>query len=97
MFTIPFMARRTRLVILRLNIPCRQRQIVYILSEVHISIIIQVNQDISNIETIVQSFPSFFSIHKGYFSIILSAIHHESFRLTKMHKLSRKDANLHVL
>ena len=31
-----------------------------------------------------------FSTHKGYFSIILRAIHHESSRLTEMHNLSRK-------
>ena len=54
MFTISFMARRTLLIILRLNILCCQRQIVHILIEVHISIIIQVTRDISNIETIVR-------------------------------------------
>ena len=54
MFTIPFMARRTLLIILRLNIPCRQRQVIHVLSEVHISIIIQVTRDISNIEEIAQ-------------------------------------------
>ena len=54
MFTILFMARRTPLVILRLNIPCRQRQVIHVLSEVHISIIIQVTRDIFNIEEIAQ-------------------------------------------
>ena len=34
---------------------------------------------------------------KGYSSVILSAIHRESFRLTEMHKLSLKDTDLHVL
>ena len=38
-----------------------------------------------------------FSTCKGYFSIILGAICRESFRLTGMHKLSPKDADLHVL
>ena len=38
-----------------------------------------------------------FSTCKGYFSIILDEIHRESFRLTEMHKLSLKDADLHVL
>ena len=38
-----------------------------------------------------------FSTRKGYFSIILGAIHRESFRLTEMHKLSLKDTDLHVL
>ena len=38
-----------------------------------------------------------FATCKGYFSIILGAIRHESFRLTEMHKLSLKDAGLHVL
>ena len=42
---------------------------------------------------IVYMFPT----RKGYFSIILSSVHHESSRLTKMHKLSRKDTDLHVL
>ena len=37
-----------------------------------------------------------FYTRKGYFSIILGAIHRESFRLTEMHKLSLKDADLHV-
>ena len=54
MFTIPFMAWWTRLIILRLNILCHQRQVIHILFEVHISIIIQVARDISNIETIAQ-------------------------------------------
>ena len=54
MFTIPFMATRTRLFILRLNILCRQRQIVRILIEVHISIITQVARDFSYIEEIAQ-------------------------------------------
>ena len=38
-----------------------------------------------------------FSTRKGYLSIILGAIHRESFRLTEIHKLSLKDTNLHVL
>ena len=38
-----------------------------------------------------------FSTRKGYFSIILDEIHRESFRVTEMHKLSLKDADLHVL
>ena len=38
-----------------------------------------------------------FSTCKGYFSVILSALHRESPRLTELHKLSRKDADLHVL
>ena len=38
-----------------------------------------------------------FSTRKGYFSIILGAIRRELFRLTEMHKLSLKDADLHVL
>ena len=54
MFTISSMARRTRLIILRLNILCRQRQVIHVLSEVHISIIIQVTRDIFNIEAIIQ-------------------------------------------
>ena len=37
------------------------------------------------------------STYEGYFSIILSTIHRESIRLTEMHKLSLKDADLHVL
>ena len=32
-----------------------------------------------------------------YFSLILSAVHRESSRLTELHKLSLKDADLHVL
>ena len=35
-----------------------------------------------------------FSTRKGYFTIILGAISRESFRLTEMHKLSLKDADL---
>ena len=38
-----------------------------------------------------------FTTRKGYFSIILGAMHCESFRLTEVHKLSLKDADLHVL
>ena len=38
-----------------------------------------------------------FSTRKGYFSIILRAIHRESFGLTEMHKLSLKDADSHIL
>ena len=38
-----------------------------------------------------------FSTCKGYFSIILGAIRRDSFRLTEMHNLSLKDADLHVL
>ena len=38
-----------------------------------------------------------FYTRKGYFSIILGAIHRESFRLTEMHKLSLTDTGLHVL
>ena len=38
-----------------------------------------------------------FSTRKGYFSIILGAIHRESFRLTELHKLLPKDTDLHVL
>ena len=38
-----------------------------------------------------------FSTRKGCFSIILGAMHHESSRLSIMHKISHKDANLHVL
>ena len=38
-----------------------------------------------------------FSTRKGYFSIILGAIHRESFRLTELHKLLLKDTDLHVL
>ena len=34
---------------------------------------------------------------EGYFSIILSAVHCEFSRLTEMHKLSRNDADSHVL
>ena len=34
---------------------------------------------------------------KGYFFIILSAVHRESSRLTELHKLSRKDTDLHAL
>ena len=37
-----------------------------------------------------------FSTCKGFVFIILGAIHRESFRLTEMHKLSPKDADLHV-
>ena len=32
-----------------------------------------------------------------YFSILLGAVHRELFRLSEMHKLSLKDADLHVL
>ena len=32
---------------------------------------------------------------EGYFSIILSAVHCEFSHLTEMHKLSRKDSDLH--
>ena len=38
-----------------------------------------------------------FSTCKGYFSVILSSIHRDSFRLTEMHKLLCKDTGLHVL
>ena len=38
-----------------------------------------------------------FSTRKGYFSLVVSAMHRESFRLAEMHKLSLKDADLHVL
>ena len=38
-----------------------------------------------------------FSTCKGYFSVILSALHRESPRLTELHKLSLTDADLHVL
>ena len=39
-----------------------------------------------------------FSTRKGYFSIILGEIaNRDSFRLTEMHKLLLKDADLHVL
>ena len=34
---------------------------------------------------------------EGYFSLILSAVHCESSRLTEMHKLSRNAADLYVL
>ena len=34
---------------------------------------------------------------KGYLSVILSALHCKSSRLTELHKLSLKDAGLHVL
>ena len=37
------------------------------------------------------------STRKGYFSVLLRAMHRESIRLTEMHKLSLKDADLHVL
>ena len=32
-----------------------------------------------------------------YFSVLLGVMHRESFRLTELHKLSLKDADLHVL
>ena len=32
-----------------------------------------------------------------YFSVLLGAVHRELFRLSEMHKLSLKDADLHVL
>ena len=32
-----------------------------------------------------------------YFSVLLGAVHRELFRLSEMHKLSPKDADLHVL
>ena len=49
------MVRRTPPVILRLNIPCRQRQVIQQwLYKVRISIIIQAARDIFNIEEIVQ-------------------------------------------
>ena len=35
-----------------------------------------------------------FPTGKGYFSIILNAVHCESSRLTEFHRLSRKDADL---
>ena len=38
-----------------------------------------------------------FSTRKGYFSVLLDAMHRESFRLAELHKLSLKDADLHVL
>ena len=38
-----------------------------------------------------------FSTRKGYSFLILSAVHREFSRLTEMHKLSPKDADLHVL
>ena len=34
---------------------------------------------------------------EGYFSVLLGAMHLESFRLAELHKLSLKDADLHVL
>ena len=37
------------------------------------------------------------STRKGYFSVLLGAMHRESFRLAELHKLSLKDTNLHVL
>ena len=33
----------------------------------------------------------------GYFSVLLGAMHRESSRLTELHKLSLKDADLHVV
>ena len=38
-----------------------------------------------------------FSTRKVYFSVIVSSVRHESSRLTEMDKLSRNDADLHVL
>ena len=37
------------------------------------------------------------STREGYFSVFLGAMHRESFRLAELHKLSPKDADLHVL
>ena len=37
------------------------------------------------------------STRKGYFSVLLGAMHRELFRLAELHKLSLKDADLHVL
>ena len=34
---------------------------------------------------------------EGYFAVLLGAMHRELFRLSELHKLSRKDADLHVL
>ena len=34
---------------------------------------------------------------EGYFSVLLGVMHREFSRLTEMHKLSLKDADLHVL
>ena len=34
---------------------------------------------------------------EGYFSVLLGAMHRESFRLAELHKLSRQDADLHIL
>ena len=93
MFTIPFMARQTRLIMLRLNILWRQRQKLIGLIEVHIPIIIQVTRDFSNIEKIAQ-WPSttWFtcSLHVRGTLTPLIAVCRESFRLTEMRKLSRK-------
>ena len=33
---------------------------------------------------------------QGYFAVLLGAMHRESFRLAELHKLSLKDADLHV-
>ena len=38
-----------------------------------------------------------FSARKAYFSIILTVLHREASRLTELHKLSRKNADLHAL
>ena len=37
------------------------------------------------------------STRKGYFSVFLGAMLRESFRLAELHKLSLRDADLHVL
>ena len=37
------------------------------------------------------------STRKGYFSVLLGAMHREFSRLTEMHNLSLNDAVLHVL
>ena len=34
---------------------------------------------------------------EGYFAVLLGAMHRELFRLSEMHKISPKDADLHVL
>ena len=72
----------------------RQRQILQQrLYKVHISIIIQVHQDISNRDNRSMTFNYMVYMlytRKGYFSFLLGAMHRESFHLTEMHKLSRK-------
>ena len=62
--------------------------------------IFQVAQYFSNVERIAQWLSrTWFSLsqRREYFSIILSAVQNEFFCLDEMHKLSRQDADLHVL